>query len=111
MRATLNTLAEGVPEWLRSFAPDEWYERYAHRVEEYRLPKEQTKRKYRNHRQDRLSADRFRDHPGDEHRQHTLLEDDHSCGDEGENNAVRPACQRQPVTQEAAYTRACNNGE
>ena len=27
MRATLNTLAEVVPEWLRSFAPDEWYER------------------------------------------------------------------------------------
>lgn len=44
MRAALNTLAEVAPEWLRSFAPDEWYERYAHRVEEYRLPKEQTKR-------------------------------------------------------------------
>ena len=44
MRATLNTLAEVDPEWLRSFAPDEWYERYAHRVEEYRLPKEQAKR-------------------------------------------------------------------
>src|SRR2546421_8385797 len=44
MRATINTLAEVVPEWLRSFAPDEWYERYEHRVEEYRLPKEQAKR-------------------------------------------------------------------
>ena len=44
MRAALNILAEVAPEWLRSFAPDEWYERYAHRVEEYRLPKEQTKR-------------------------------------------------------------------
>src|SRR6266487_1149484 len=44
MRAALNTLAEVVPEWLRSFAPDEWYERYEHRVEEYRLPKEQAKR-------------------------------------------------------------------
>lgn len=44
MRAALNTLAEVAPEWLRSFAPDEWYERYEHRVEEYRLPKEQTKR-------------------------------------------------------------------
>lgn len=31
------------PQWLRSFAPDEWYERYAHRLEEYRLPKEQSK--------------------------------------------------------------------
>jgi transposase len=27
MRAALNTLAEVAPEWLRSFAPDEWYER------------------------------------------------------------------------------------
>jgi transposase len=44
MRAALNILAEVAPEWVRSFAPDEWYERYAHRVEEYRLPKEQTKR-------------------------------------------------------------------
>jgi transposase len=39
MRAALNMLAEIAPEWLRSFAPDEWYERYEHRVEEYRLPK------------------------------------------------------------------------
>src|SRR5437868_5914598 len=44
MRATHNILAEVAPEWLRSFAPDEWYERYEHRVEEYRLPKEQAKR-------------------------------------------------------------------
>jgi transposase len=27
MRAALNMLAEIAPEWLRSFAPDEWYER------------------------------------------------------------------------------------
>jgi transposase len=44
MRAALNTLADVAPEWLRSFAPDDWYERYAHRVEEYRLPKAQAKR-------------------------------------------------------------------
>jgi transposase len=44
MRAALTILAEVVPEWLRSFAPDEWYERDPHRVEEYRLPKEQAKR-------------------------------------------------------------------
>lgn len=44
LRATLNILAEVAPEWLRSFAPDEWYERYAHRVEEYRLPKGKEKR-------------------------------------------------------------------
>ena len=43
MRAALNILAEVAPEWLRSFAPDEWYERDAHRVEEYRLPKEPAK--------------------------------------------------------------------
>ena len=40
MRAALNTLAEVAPEWLRLFARDEWYERYVHRVEEYRFPKE-----------------------------------------------------------------------
>src|SRR5712692_3524328 len=34
LRATLNSLAEVSPEWLRSFAPEEWYERYAHRIEE-----------------------------------------------------------------------------
>ena len=44
LRAALNTLAEVAPEWLRSFAPDEWYERYAHRIEEYRLPKGKEKR-------------------------------------------------------------------
>jgi transposase len=27
MRAALNILAEVAPEWLRSFAPDDWYER------------------------------------------------------------------------------------
>src|SRR3989440_8564307 len=44
MRAALNSLAEVAPEWLRSFAPDQWYERYERRIEEYRLPKEQGKR-------------------------------------------------------------------
>lgn len=44
LRAALNTLAEVAPQWLRSFAPDEWYERYAHRIEEYRLPKGKEKR-------------------------------------------------------------------
>jgi Transposase DDE domain len=44
MRAALNSIAEVAPEWLRSFAPDEWYERYERRIEEYRLPKEQGKR-------------------------------------------------------------------
>lgn len=38
-RATLNDLARVAPAWLRTLAPSEWFERYAHRVEEYRLPK------------------------------------------------------------------------
>ena len=44
LRAALNSLAEVVPEWLSSFAPEQWYQRYAHRVEEYRLPKGKEKR-------------------------------------------------------------------
>lgn len=44
LRATLNTLAEVDPTWLRSFAPDEWYERYGRRMEDYRLPKGKEKR-------------------------------------------------------------------
>lgn len=45
LRAALNSLAEVAPEWLRSFAPEEWYERYTHRIEEYRLPKGKEKRR------------------------------------------------------------------
>jgi transposase len=44
LRAALNSLAAVVPEWLRGWAPTEWYERYASRVEDYHLPKEVTKR-------------------------------------------------------------------
>ncbi len=39
LRAALNTLATVAPEWVRSVAPPEWLERYAHRVEESRLPR------------------------------------------------------------------------
>lgn len=39
LRAALNELAEADPEWLRTFVPVVWFERYSHRVEEYRLPK------------------------------------------------------------------------
>ncbi len=39
LRATLNDLATVAPEWLGDVAQPEWYERYAHRIEEYRLPK------------------------------------------------------------------------
>jgi len=44
LRATLNELAEVDPGWLRSFAQPEWFERYSHRVEEYRLPKSKAAR-------------------------------------------------------------------
>jgi transposase len=39
MRAALNALASVEPDWLRSFAKPQWFERYSHRVEEYRFPK------------------------------------------------------------------------
>jgi transposase len=39
LRAALNELAVIAPEWLQALAPPEWYERYAKRVENYRLPK------------------------------------------------------------------------
>ena len=32
VRAALNTLATATPEWVRSIARPEWFERYAHRV-------------------------------------------------------------------------------
>jgi transposase len=44
LRAALNSLAVVVPEWLRSQVAPEWYERYGSRTEEYRFPKEATKR-------------------------------------------------------------------
>jgi len=44
LRATLDDLAAVVPDWLRALAPPIWFERYAHRVEDCRLPKSQEKR-------------------------------------------------------------------
>ncbi len=38
LRATLNLLAEVAPDWLRSHLTPEWFDRYSHRVEDYRLP-------------------------------------------------------------------------
>jgi transposase len=38
LRHTLNVLAEVAPEWLRDWAPAEWYDRYSQRIEDYRLP-------------------------------------------------------------------------
>jgi transposase len=44
LRATLNDLAAVVPEWVRQVARPSWFERYAHRIEDCRLPKGQDKR-------------------------------------------------------------------
>ena len=39
MRAALNELATVAPDWLRAAAPEAWHKRYAHRVEDGRLPR------------------------------------------------------------------------
>lgn len=44
LRAALNSLAVIVPDWLRAHVPQDWYERYEKRMEEYNIPKEETKR-------------------------------------------------------------------
>ena len=44
LRATLDDLAAVTPEWLRGIAQPVWFERYAHRAEDYRLPKSHEKR-------------------------------------------------------------------
>src|SRR5438874_12216430 len=44
LRATLNDLARLAPDWLiKQISPD-WFERYSHRVENYRLPKAESQR-------------------------------------------------------------------
>lgn len=44
LRAALNGVATVAPEWLHALAPAAWYERYARRVENYRLPKAEAAR-------------------------------------------------------------------
>ena len=44
LRAALNALAVAAPDWLRTLAPLEWYERYGRRVEDARLPESEAKR-------------------------------------------------------------------
>ncbi len=44
LRAALEQLAVVVPDWLRVHVPQDWYDRYGKRMEEYRFPKEATKR-------------------------------------------------------------------
>src|SRR4051812_36281212 len=45
LRAALNELATVAPDWLRRVAPKDWYGRYAHRVEDGRLPRAEAERK------------------------------------------------------------------
>ena len=39
LRAALEVLASVIPDWMQAHIPEAWYERYARRVEEYRLPR------------------------------------------------------------------------
>ncbi|MFC8177023.1 IS1182 family transposase [Streptomyces sp. NPDC057242] len=43
LRAALNSVAASEPEWLADWAPDDWFDRYAIRFEDTRLPKGKTK--------------------------------------------------------------------
>lgn len=45
LRAALNAIAAVAPEWLRSQVTPDWFERYARRIEEDRLPKGQEARR------------------------------------------------------------------
>jgi transposase len=45
LRATLDELALLAPQWLSQQVSPDWFERYSHRVENYRLPKAQSQRK------------------------------------------------------------------
>jgi len=57
LRAALNSLAEAAPEWLRAFAPADWYARYAQRAEQSRMPhKEPERTRYAQ----QVGADGFR---------------------------------------------------
>jgi len=44
LRAALNAVAVVAPDWLAEHADPEWFDRYAHRVESYRLPTSTDKR-------------------------------------------------------------------
>ena len=44
LRQALNVLAAVVPDWLQSWVPVAWYDRYSRRFEDYRLPKSQQDR-------------------------------------------------------------------
>jgi transposase len=44
LRHVLECVAVDSPDWLRSWVPPDWFERYARRFENYRLPKARTER-------------------------------------------------------------------
>ncbi len=44
LRATLNSLAIVAPIWVRAHVPSQWYERSEKRMEDFRIPKEASKR-------------------------------------------------------------------
>src|SRR5688572_21078476 len=44
LRAALNEIATVALDWLRRFAPPEWYKRYGRRIEDDRLPQKQSER-------------------------------------------------------------------
>ena len=44
LRAALNELATIAPDWVRQIAPQDWYQRYGRRIEDYRLPSSAAKR-------------------------------------------------------------------
>jgi len=41
---TLNVLATVAPDWLKEWVPEEWFNRYERRLDEYRLPQEKKER-------------------------------------------------------------------
>jgi transposase len=45
LRATLDELAQLAPQWLLKQVSPDWFERYSHRLENYRLPKAESQRK------------------------------------------------------------------
>lgn len=44
LRAALEALATVAPEWLRSWVPTDWFERYGRRIEDGRLPRKERER-------------------------------------------------------------------
>jgi transposase len=44
LRHALNSLADIAPQWVQTRVPQEWYERYGSRFEQYRLPKTESAR-------------------------------------------------------------------